>query len=289
MCSVPQAPRKGARHERVPLGAAVRLVLDRERSVAGGPGRVSFHIPTRNPGLVGESGSGKTTLALASIGYLPANGRVTGGSAWLGDSDLLSLSRRELRSTWGSRVGLVSQSPVGAFNPSLTIGRQLDEMGRRHLGLGRRAARDRTLTMLNRVEMPDPRSVVSRYPHQLSGGMLQRSAIAMALMTNPELLILDEPTTALDVTTQATILDLLAELKSEFSSALLYITHNLGVVSHVCDRIGVMYAGRCSKKRERRPFLTSLCTPIPSISSTAPRASTRPDLRPAGEHRGLAP
>jgi len=205
---------------------------------------VSLSISQREAlGLVGESGSGKTTLALASIGYLPGNGKVTGGSAWLGDADLVSLSRRELRSVWGSRVGLVSQNPVGSFNPSLTIGRQLDEMGRRHLGLGRRAARDRTLSMLDRVQMPDPHSIVSRYPHQLSGGMLQRSAIAMALMTNPELLIMDEPTTALDVTTQATILDLLEELKNEFSSALLYITHNLGVVSQVCDRIGVMYAG----------------------------------------------
>ena len=199
--------------------------------------------PRETLGLVGESGSGKTTLALGAIGYLPANGRVTSGTAWLHDTELLALSRREMRRVWGSRIGLVSQNPQGALNPTLTIGRQLDEMGRLHLGLGRRAARDLTLRMLRRVDMPDPASVTARYPHQLSGGMLQRSAIAMALLTNPDLLILDEPTTALDVTTQAMVLDLLDELKAEFSSAILYITHNLGVVSRICDRVAIMYAG----------------------------------------------
>ncbi len=237
---------------------------------------VSLSLSQREAlGLVGESGSGKTTLALASIGYLPGNGRVTGGSAWLGDEDLLSLSRRELRSTWGSRIGLVSQNPVGAFNPSLTVGRQLDEMGRRHLDLSRRAARDLTLSMLERVEMPDPNSVVSRYPHQLSGGMLQRGAIAMALMTNPELLILDEPTTALDVTTQATILDLLDELKSEFSSAILYITHNLGVVSQICDRIGVMYAGEIFEEAATTAIFTLPLHPYTvNLINCAPRFGT---------------
>jgi peptide/nickel transport system ATP-binding protein len=199
--------------------------------------------PRQTLGLVGESGSGKTTLALGAIGYLPANGRVVNGAARLRDTDLLALSRRQMRQVWGSRIGLVSQNPQGALNPTLTVGRQLDEMGRRHLGLGRRAARESTLDMLRRVDMPDPRSVVERYPHQLSGGMLQRSAIAMALLTSPELLILDEPTTALDVTTQAMVLDLLDELKAEFNSAILHITHNLGVVSRICDRVAIMYAG----------------------------------------------
>ncbi len=206
--------------------------------------------PRETLGLVGESGSGKTTLALGTIGYLPDNGRVENGSVRLGDTELSTLSRQEIRHVWGSRVGLVSQNPLAAFNPSLTIGRQLDEMGRRHLGQGRGTARNSSLAMLERVDMPDPRSVVARYPHQLSGGMLQRAAIAMALITSPQLLILDEPTTALDVTTQALVLDLLEDLKAQFSTAILYITHNLGVVARVCDRVAVMYAGEVVEEGE---------------------------------------
>jgi peptide/nickel transport system ATP-binding protein len=194
-------------------------------------------------GLVGESGSGKTTFALGAIGYLPENGRVTDGASRLHGVDLLTLPKKELRALWGARIGLVSQDPQGAFNPTLTIGRQLDEMAGRHLDLGRAGAHEASLAMLERVDMPDPRTALERYPHQLSGGMLQRCAIAMALLTHPDLLILDEPTTALDVTTQALILDLLAGLQDEFQLAILYITHNLGVVSRFCDRVVVMYAG----------------------------------------------
>ncbi len=198
------------------------------------------------------------------------------GAARLHDTDLLGLSRGDMRRVWGSRIGLVSQDPQGAFNPTLTVGRQLDEMGRRHLGLGRRAARDLTLTMLRRVDMPDPGSVAKRYPHQLSGGMLQRSAIAMALLTSPELLILDEPTTALDVTTQAMVLDLLDELKAEFSSAILYITHNLGVVSRICDRVAIMYAGEIFEEattarlfeQPLHPYTLNLLNCVPRFGTT---------------------
>ncbi len=231
--------------------------------------------PRETLGLVGESGSGKSTLALGAIGYLPRNGSVVAGSARLGSVDLSSLSRRELRHVWGSQIGLVSQNPQGAFNPSLTIGRQLDEMGRRHLDLGRRAARESSLAMLRRVDMPDPRSVAASYPHQLSGGMLQRAAIAMALLTGPDLLILDEPTTALDVTTQALVLDLLEELREEFSTAMLYITHNLGVVARVCDRVAVMYAGQVVEQgavadifgHPLHPYTINLLNCVPRLRS----------------------
>ena len=199
--------------------------------------------PRESLGLVGESGSGKSTLALGALRYLAANGRIDGGSVRLGETDLGSLPARRLREVWGSRVGLVSQNPLGALNPSSTIGRQLDEMGRRHLKLDRGASRRLTLQMLDKVAMPNPRSVVSLYPHQLSGGMLQRCAIAMAMVTRPELLVLDEPTTALDVTTQAVVLDLIQELKTEFGSSILYITHDLGVIARICDQVAVMYAG----------------------------------------------
>jgi len=199
--------------------------------------------PGQTMGLVGESGSGKTTLALAALGYLPAGGQVIAGEALIGGVDMTSLSRAGRRRMWGSQVALVSQNPQNAFNPSMPLGRQLDEVGRRRLRLSRGDARRTTLAMLEKVAMPDAQGVVTRYPHQLSGGMLQRCALAMALMADPRVLILDEPTTALDVTTQATILDLLEQLKSEMDSALLYITHNLGVVAQVCDRVSVMLRG----------------------------------------------
>lgn len=232
-------------------------------------------------GLVGESGSGKSTLALAAIGYLPANGRIVGGSARIAGEDTVTLDRRRLRRLWGAQVGLVSQNPAAALNPSLTIGRQLDEMGRRHLGLGRSGARHVTLDMLHRVQMPDPEAVTARYPHQLSGGMLQRTAIAMALITQPAFLILDEPTTALDVTTQAVVLDLLGELKKEFNSATLYITHNLCVVARNCDRVAVMYAGEVVEEgpikdvfsHALHPYTLNLLNCVPTLGRTA----TSPD------------
>ncbi|MFH0917067.1 MAG: ABC transporter ATP-binding protein, partial [bacterium] len=189
-------------------------------------------------------------------------------------------------------------NPQGALNPTLTIGRQLDEMGRLHLGLGRRAARDLTLGMLRRVDMPDPESVTARYPHQLSGGMLQRSAIAMALLTNPDLLILDEPTTALDVTTQAMVLDLLDELKAEFSSAILYITHNLGVVSRICDRVAIMCAGEIFEEataadlfgQPLHPYTLNLlnCVPHFYVAGGGDSASDESGGDPAGPGARLA-
>ena len=194
-------------------------------------------------GIVGESGSGKTTLAMGAICYLSANGRIISGSSKLRGRELTSLHRRQLRGIWGSRIGMVYQNPSMALNPSLRIGRQLAEVAARHLGLSARDARQKAFDMLARVAMPDPRATMQRYPHQLSGGMLQRCVIAMALITTPELLILDEPTTALDVTTQAVVLDLVADLKKDFDSSILYITHDLAVVSKLCDRVGVMYAG----------------------------------------------
>ncbi len=228
-------------------------------------------------GLVGESGSGKSTLALGALRYLAANGRIDGGRVRLGETDLGSLPARRLREVWGSRVGLVSQNPLGALNPSSTIGRQLDEMGRRHLRLDRRASRRLTLQMLDKVTMPNPLSVVSLYPHQLSGGMLQRCAIAMAMITRPGLLVLDEPTTALDVTTQAVVLDLIQELKTEFGSSILYITHDLGVIARICDQVAVMYAGEIFERapigelfaRPLHPYTLNLLGCIPRFEPNA--------------------
>jgi peptide/nickel transport system ATP-binding protein len=239
--------------------------------------KVSLAVhPREGYGLVGESGSGKTTLALASIRYLPGNGRVTGGGVRLNGTDLLGLPASEMRRVWGSQVAMVYQNPGPAMNPSLTIGRQLSEVARTHLGMAKGEARERSLEMLERVRMADPQSVLKRYPHQVSGGMLQRCVIAMALMTNPALLIMDEPTTALDVTTQAVILDLVSDLKHEFDAAILYITHDLGVVARICERVGVMYAGELVEEgttaqlyhRPRHPYTLKLLSCMPEFSMT---------------------
>ena len=226
-------------------------------------------------GIVGESGSGKSTLAMGAIRYLASNGRVTEGSVRLNGVELLELSKKELRALWGGRIAVVYQSPLQALNPSIQIGKQMAEVARQHLEMDRTASRERVTEMLAKVAMPDPEEVMRRYPHQLSGGMLQRCVIAMALMTDPSLLIMDEPTTALDVTTQAVVLDLVTDLKREFESAILYITHDLGVITRICDRVGVMYAGEFVEqaslrelfKRPRHPYTLDLLGCVPKFET----------------------
>ena len=231
-------------------------------------------------GLVGESGSGKSTLAMGAIRYLAANGRVTEGSVRLNGVELLTLSPKDLRALWGASIGVVYQSPLSALNPSIQIGKQLVEVARLHLGMDRDRAAERVAEMLAKVAMPDPEAVVKRYPHQLSGGMLQRCVIAMALMTNPALLIMDEPTTALDVTTQAVVLDLVADLKREFDSAILYITHDLGVVTKICERIGVMYAGEFMEQAPLRAMFRKPLHPYTlDLLGCVPRFETSPVKR----------
>jgi len=231
-------------------------------------------------GLVGESGSGKSTLAMGAIRYLAQNGRVTDGSIRLNGVELLGLSPKELRELWGSRIGVVYQNPLGALNPSIVIGRQLAEVARQHLGMDSAAARGQVEEMLTKVAMPDIEAVMKRYPHQLSGGMLQRCVIAMALMTNPSLLIMDEPTTALDVTTQAVVLDLVTDLKSEFDSAILYITHDLGVIARICDRVGVMYAGEFMEQAELLELFRRPLHPYTlDLLGCVPRFDPRPEKR----------
>jgi peptide/nickel transport system ATP-binding protein len=231
-------------------------------------------------GLVGESGSGKSTLAMGAIRYLASNGRVTEGSVRLGGVDLLALPAKELRELWGSKIGVVYQSPLSALNPSIVIGKQLAEVARQHLGMDAAPARARVAEMLTKVAMPDPEAVMRRYPHQLSGGMLQRCVIAMALMTNPSLLIMDEPTTALDVTTQAVVLDLVGELKREFDSAILYITHDLGVITKICDRVGVMYAGEFMEQAALRELFKHPLHPYTlDLLGCVPRFDPTPEKR----------
>jgi peptide/nickel transport system ATP-binding protein len=249
-------------------------------------------------GLVGESGSGKTTLARAVVRYLPRNGRISEGTAFLNDIDLRGLSAAELRKVWGNKITMVHQDPSAAINPSIQVGEQIAEVARVHLGMSRTQAWQKALEMLEKVQLPDPESVARRYAHQLSGGMLQRILIATALTTNPQLLIMDEPTTALDVTTEAVILDLVRDLLKEYQAAVLYITHNLGVVARLCHRVGVMYAGEIMEegtvpdvfKRQLHPYTLGLlgCVPRVDMSKldidlhTIPGFIPRPDALPHG-------
>jgi peptide/nickel transport system ATP-binding protein len=206
--------------------------------------QVSFQVkPGEVVGLVGESGCGKSLTALSIAGLLPAQCRVE-GSIRLRGKELTSLSPTDRRALGGQEIGMVFQDPLSALHPVLTIGDQLTEGPRRHLGLSRKAARERALDMLHRVGIPQTRNLLDEYAHQLSGGMRQRVMIAMALMCEPRLVIADEPTTALDVTLQAQILELLRTTTMDVGASLVLITHDLGVVSQVCDDMVVMYAGQ---------------------------------------------
>jgi peptide/nickel transport system ATP-binding protein len=195
-------------------------------------------------GIVGESGSGKTTAVNGIMRYLSANGRTELGSRvqFLGE-ELSTRSRRGMQHIWGVRMNMVPQNPGAALNPSIRVGEQVAEILRRHMKLDKSAARAKTIEMFRRVRLADPESIVRRYPYELSGGMQQRVVVAMALSTSPQLLILDEPTTNLDVTTEAAILDLVRELIVSEGASALYVTHNFGVVAQLCERATVMYAG----------------------------------------------
>lgn len=232
---------------------------------------VSFTIgPGETFGLVGESGSGKSTIALAVMRYLGLNGRAT-GAIRLRNQDLLTCSPAELRDVRGARVAMVYQDPMSALNPAIPIGDQIGEPLRIHQGLSRAKSFARAVEMMRRMHIPDAEVNAHRFAHQLSGGMQQRAVIAMALINNPELLILDEPTTGLDVTTEATILDLIAELREVYGAAILFISHDLAVIAQVSDRVGVLYAGelvevastRTLFDHPRHPYSLALLSTVP--------------------------
>jgi peptide/nickel transport system ATP-binding protein len=226
-------------------------------------------------GLVGESGCGKSTVAFAIMNYLGGAGRLTGGRILFEGRDTAKMSAEELRRIRGGKLAMIYQDPMSSLNPVMTIGGQLMEVPIIHQGANEAQARERALHMLAEVNLPDPQSVFERYPHQLSGGQQQRVVIAMALMAEPSLLVMDEPTTGLDVTVEAAVLDLVRALRRKHNSAIVFISHNLGTVVRICDRIGVMYSGELVEegpigavfRDPRHPYTRGLLDCIPVLGS----------------------
>ncbi len=267
-----------------PDGTGVPLITNLSLSIAKG----------ETLGLVGESGSGKTLTGLAILGLTSVALRITHGSIMLNGRDLRTLSQRQIETVRGNEVAMVFQDPTTSLNPAFTVGSQIAEVLRKKKGLSTKAAWARTVELIDRVGIPRPEERARAFPHELSGGMAQRIAIARALSCNPSLLIADEPTTALDVTVQQEILDLFSDLQQEFGMAILFVTHDLAVAADICDRVSVMYAGEMVEMAEigplfaqpRHPYTRGLLTamphasdrkpPLPTIRGSVPRPGTWP-------------
>lgn len=241
-------------------------------------------------GIVGESGCGKSVTSLSIMRLVdPATGRNEGGSIVFDDQDLLTLPEKEMRKLRGNRISMIFQEPMTSLNPVFTIGDQISESLKLHKGLDKKAARDRAIELLELVGIPEAGKRVDEYPHQLSGGMRQRVMIAMALSGDPELLIADEPTTALDVTIQAQILQLLKDLQEKLHMSIIIITHDLGVIAEMADEVAVMYAGDIVEKAPTRalfddpkhPYTIGLMNSIPDINDHVSRLRTLEGLVPS--------
>jgi oligopeptide transport system ATP-binding protein len=269
----------------------LRLRFDTPEGVVEAVNDVTFSLAESEVlGLVGESGCGKTATALTLMRLVPMPpGRIESGSVRLQGLDLLQLSDRDMRRVRASKMSMIFQDPMAALNPVLSIGHQITEPLRVHRSLSKEQARRRALELMKMVGIPDPERRLGEYPHQLSGGMRQRAMIAMALSCEPEILIADEPTTALDVTIQAEILELLDGLRGRLGLAMILITHNLGVVASLADRINVMYAGRIVEEGPvglvltdpRHPYTEALLAAVPRLDGTGelvPIEGSPPDL-----------
>jgi peptide/nickel transport system ATP-binding protein len=258
----------------------LRVSFRTERGLMRAIDGVSFDVEEGEiMGVVGESGSGKTVSLLAVMGLINDPNAVIEGSIRYAGRELVGLSAREMRKLRGKEIAMIFQDPMTALTPVYTIGWQIAEQIRAHDKIGKAAAMQRAIDLLAEVNIPEPEEAIHRYPHQLSGGMRQRAVIAMALSCNPRLLVADEPTTALDVTVQAQILDLVRKLQKNHCSAVVFITHDMGVIAEIADRVMVMYAGRVvesGSKRDlfhtpRHPYTRALLDSIPPLSGLRPR------------------
>ncbi|MDX9827729.1 MAG: ABC transporter ATP-binding protein [Spirochaetia bacterium] len=272
----------------------LRTVIDTTHGTFPAVDDVSFTLESGAVlGIVGESGSGKSMLALSLLGLLPGKVRIESGEALLDGRNLCALSVRELRGVRGRRIGMIFQEPLTSFDPLYTIGDQIAESLRRHSGLGPKQARTRAVELLATVGIPRPDLAYDEYPFQFSGGMRQRAMIAMALAPDPELLIADEPTTALDVTIQAQILELLIKLQRERGIAVLFISHNLGVIAEIADEVMVMYGGQVMECTDverlfdmpAHPYTKSLLEARPALDKGRSRLRAIPGQVPSLESR----
>ena len=251
---------------------------------------VSFSVSSgKTLGIVGESGSGKTISSMSIMQLVPMPpGEIVGGEIWYNGQDLLKLSKSEMRKIRGNEIAMIFQEPMTSLNPVYTIGNQICEVITLHQKVSKREAKDKAIEMLRLVEIPNPEKRINEYPHQLSGGMRQRAMIAMALSCNPGLLICDEPTTALDVTIQAQVLDLINTLKTKVGSAIIMITHALGVIAEVADEVIVMYCGKIMEQADvyslfenpKHPYTQGLMNSIPSLEGAKEKLTPIPGMVP---------
>ncbi|SHJ97976.1 ABC transporter ATP-binding protein [Paramaledivibacter caminithermalis] len=239
---------------------------------------VSFYVGKEEiVGLVGESGSGKSVTSLSVLRLLPEQGNISAGEVLLEGKDLLKMNKKDIRNIRGGDIAMIFQDPMSSLNPVLRVGEQIMECTKLHLKYNNSQARKHAIDMIKRVGIPVPEDVMNRYPHQLSGGMSQRIMIAMAMSCNPKVLIADEPTTALDVTIQAQVMELMLELKEKNKIGILLITHDLGVVAEMCNRVMVMYCGRIVEmadvfslfKNPLHPYTKGLIASVPKIGKNA--------------------